>query len=563
MGYFDDLQPEPGGGKGPKLTARKAYFDDLRPEDYARDPVVGKPNVFDQFDDWRADPVVGKDIKQLSDAQLRQHYLRSLPDRELKNVFDQFDDWRGDPVVSEPGLGAQAKDFGKSMLGGIASSVARAAKSQQIEADLMARTVGTPTSADVGNELPTPEKAAEMIGLSPQGRAGKFGAAVGESLAQPISYIGAGSLPLKLGANALAALASEGAGQATEGTAYETPARLLAGVAAGGFAGRKFGPKAEKAEIPTEEQLRMAKEAGYQKVRASGVEIDPEALGKWAVQQQQELTNGPKYAFTGGSEGTAPKTMGLLDKIQSNSAGATTVTASNLDTVRRYINNIAGETRDFKPTADAKAAMVLKRAYADFLENPPEGAVVAGDAADFASTLQRANRDNAAFERVRDFNNKIANAEETAAGPTHPSLNTTLAAEARKFLKNPKAQRGYTPEEIAAVRGLNRGGMVSGTLNQLGRLAPAGPVTAGLHAAGFVPAAIATGGASIAPQIAAMAALYGARRGGAAMTANRAQNLIDMLAMRSPLYQQRLNALPPPPPGAAMPAALRALAGGL
>ena len=44
------------------------------------------------------------------------------------------------------------------------------------------------------------------------------------------------------------------------------------------------------------------------------------------------------------------------------------------------------------------------------------------------------------------------------------------------------------------------------------------------------------------------------------MTAKQAQALVDLLAKRSPLYQQRLNALPPPQPSAVPAAALRAIA---
>src|SRR5690349_19696329 len=43
----------------------------------------------------------------------------------------------------------------------------------------------------------------------PQGTAGKFGAAVGEMLGNPLSYVGPGSFPLKIGGATLAGLGSE------------------------------------------------------------------------------------------------------------------------------------------------------------------------------------------------------------------------------------------------------------------------------------------------------------------------------------------------------------------
>src|SRR6185437_15401359 len=87
-----------------------------------------------------------------------------------------------------------------------------------------------------------------------------------------------------------------------------------------------------------------------------------------------------------------------------------TVTASNLDTLRRQINDIAGETKEFKPTSDAKAAMVLKQNYADYLENPPPGHVVAGDPATYTAAIKQANGDYAAASRLQNVDARIQKA---------------------------------------------------------------------------------------------------------------------------------------------------------
>ena len=444
------------------------------------------------------------------------------------------------------GVLANAADFVKSIPEGAAQALRQYGRGHQIEAEFFNQPfTGGPVEA--GPDLPT--------GLPlPQGKAGEYGQAVGEAIGNPLSYLGGGGIGLKAAGAVLSALG----GKAGEDTGLPG-GRLIGGVLGGTTAAKALGPKTVKAAVPTEAELRAAKDAGYAEARNSGVELDPQKFASdFAARAERHLTSSEKYAFTAGKDGTAPRTLGLLEQLQNPPEDAI-VTASGLDTIRKQINDIAGETRDFKPTADAKAAMVLKRLYADYLENVPEAHVVAGSAPDYAVAVGKANADNAAFRRVQNFNQKIANAEEKSAGTSGPSLANTLGTEARQFLRNPKAQRGYTPEEVAAVKGINRGTLTSNVLNQLGR-GGAGVVPLAIQLASAIPAAAATGGASIIPQAILAGSLYGARKLGERMTAKQAQALVDLLAKRSPLYQQRLNALPPPQPSAVPAAALRAIA---
>jgi hypothetical protein len=75
----------------------------------------------------------------------------------------------------------------------------------------------------------------------PEGDAGKFGAAIGEALGNPSSYLGPGGLPLKAGTAVLGAIGGEAGRQAAEGTPYETPAHLVGGLAGGAAAVKTFG----------------------------------------------------------------------------------------------------------------------------------------------------------------------------------------------------------------------------------------------------------------------------------------------------------------------------------
>lgn len=459
-------------------------------------------------------------------------------------------------AVADPALLAQlnssgsktwtdsAVDFAKSVphglmqgISGVLSASGKAAAGEQGFAD----------------QIPDQKQTAQILEENvtgkthePIGRAGRFGSAIGEGLANPVTYIGPGGLGLKIAGSALSSVGSEGAGQAAEGTGYEAPARILGALTGGVAAAKALGPTSAKAVTPTLPELKQSADAGYAAARNSGLELHPNALTGFAAKAEQDLTNGPKYAFTGGQNGTAPKTMAIVEDLQQVPAGAR-VTAPNLDTIRIRINNVAGETGlNGKPTADAKAAMVLKSHYNNFLENMdnlPAGHVVAGRPEDYVRATKQANGDYAAFSRGQTIDTKLTRAENNAAGGIATSPDNQIKSQIRTILNNPKAQRGFSAEEIAAMQRLNDGTITSNTLRQLGR-GGSGVIPMAMQASAAIPAAAATGGASVIPQVALALGLYGAKKMAEGMTMSKAQNLANMLAQRSPLYESHVKSLP-------------------
>lgn len=371
---------------------------------------------------------------------------------------------------------------------------------------------------------------------------GKIVAGGVRTATNPLSYVGPGGPALKAVGALLSGAGGEAAGLATEGTPYEIPARIAGGLA-GGFAGVKtLGASAEKAAIPTAPELKASEDTLYTAARNSGLEVAPAKLADKAAQWEQLLTTSPKYAFTRG-EKSAPGTLGILDELQNPPEGAAT-TASNLDTIRRQINNIAGETKDFKPTPDAKAAMVLKREFDSYLENMPADHVVAGNPESYVSAIKEANDTHAALSRLTTADARLQKSENQTNRQIAGSLDARIKANIGSLLDNPKSLRGYNQAEKDQIQLINDGTLTSNVMRQLGR-GGAGVVPIMAQAAAGGPLAAATGGASILPQLGLMGALYGARKGAERMTVSRANELADMLAKRSPLYQQRLKALPP------------------
>lgn len=92
---------------------------------------------------------------------------------------------------------------------------------------------------DVAESIPSPDQTTKILEQNvtgdlphPQGRAGRYGEAVGGVLGNPATYIGPGGAISKVASAITGALGSEAAGQATEGTKYEPAARIAGALAA-------------------------------------------------------------------------------------------------------------------------------------------------------------------------------------------------------------------------------------------------------------------------------------------------------------------------------------------
>lgn len=461
-----------------------------------------------------------------------------------------------DQLKAPQGLMANAADFVKSIPRGIISGLTSAPNPSMV-----------PIEDEQAAVAPTRQAATDTLKSAvpePQGRAGKFGEAIGEGLGNPISYLGPGGLPLKVGGAVLSSAASEGAGQATEGTPYENPSRIAAALAGGVAAGKAFGPTAPKAAVPTSKELLDAGSAGYKQARNSGLELKPDAASSWAAKLEQELS-GPDYGFTGGAEGTAKQTFGVLSKLQAPPGEAVAISASNIDTLRKQLQLIAEEVKPAsvpggvpKPTADAAAATIALKRLNAFTEDIPSSAVLAGDPADYVRATKEANANWGAGQRTRDFDARLTKAENATDRQIAGSLDSQIKSKAGQLLDSPHKTGNLSAEELAQLQLINSGDLKSNILRQLGR-GGAGVIPIMAQAATAVPLAAATGGMSVIPQALLAAGLYGARKGSEAITKRRANKLAEMLAKRSPEYERRVANLPAADSSPQTAALLRAL----
>ena len=263
-------------------------------------------------------------VPQAVPSDLKRVYIGNDPDQNMK-----FEPVEGDPFATD--YGAIAKDVAKSTgvgigkgviaLGGLAGDLTDlGAKGLQKASDFINDKVGldryVPSGESVLSNIPTSASLTKNVeGVTgefykPQTMPGHFAETVGEFL--PAALAGPGGLAGKVGMQAvLPGVASETAGQATQGTALEPYARA-AGAIAGGVGGALLSQPSQTVKTIRQQFA----EAGVtpqivedaRKLMNSGVKLTwPEALSKVAgrpiltdklrVLESDPLTSGRMAAF--------------------------------------------------------------------------------------------------------------------------------------------------------------------------------------------------------------------------------------------------------------------------
>ncbi len=425
----------------------------------------------------------------------------------------------------------------------------------------------------------------------PQGPAGKFGKAVGGGLGNPLTYALPGSLPFKVGGSILSSLGGEGGRQAAEGTPYEIPAQI-GGNLVGGIAGVKtLGPKAVAAEIPASRAAWKAGPNGekivtgepglkeiagkqYNEARAANVELDPVQVANRAKVIEHKV--GPGF-----DADTAPTTIKTLRQLQTPEAGEFP-TLVNIDNARKKLNEVAKLTDNTgKPTSDAAAAQIVKRHLGDYLEgdalnhvvvrDPKQAAKLvteflqdqpqiaqrviaqanAGDttalsqilknagqanATKAINTYKTANQNWAAYRRARSIEEAKLLGEDQAgrqtAGSEARRIRLNLGRIQDRITKS-DTTLGYSAKELAGIKRVSNGPIVSKTFDQLGRGHGALPLM--LHGM----TAVSTGGSLLPLQAAIEAGAYGSKRIAEALTRRQINKLSETMRKRSPEYAAR------------------------
>jgi hypothetical protein len=391
-----------------------------------------------------------------SDDQVREQVLKQHPG--------------ADKAPAPSALADVAKEGGKGLLRGAADFIGGAAD-EFLEPFKEIVSIGRSAA---GNHEPRQDKSigpmiTSAAGLepTPQTTAGKYAGATGEVLGNPITYAGPGSMTLKAGAGVASALASEGAGELTEGTSLEVPARIAGAVVGGTAAGTAAAERNLSqlaAKLPTPKNIYDAAKSGYDMLKKSNTRISPQGT--------LDLLNSVKTDLHAENfrDYLAPMTYRAIEELGTNGAA----TIGDIDGVRKLLNRIPGTN----PTDKAAASQAID-AIDHYLANVPQQHVVSGDPARDAAILKHAQGNWALHKQLETVEEASVKGQHRAgvSGSGANRINTARQ-EIQKILDSDKKSRGMSDAVKDKMEEIVMGSWLSNRARQLGKFAPSGPVSA-------------------------------------------------------------------------------------
>lgn len=317
-------------------------------------------------------------------------------------------------------------------------------------------------------------------------------------------------------------VASEAAGQLTEGTAFEPVARIAGALsgAAGASAATRAVARHNAPPVPTNQQIANATTAGYQGPAAQALEINAGGVNQFV---DRVINNLRRDRF---SERQAGQTYDLLGSLRTPEFGITH-RLQDFDSVRRRLNTIAKAEG-----TDGEAARRVIRSIDSFTLRVPQRHVIAGDARAAGRELFEGRANAAANFRSERVQQALERARNTAVA-THSggNLENEIYKQVRTMLNNPRQHlRGWSAEEREALRAVLPG-TGRNALRRVGKVAGGGGGLGQLASGGAGAAIFGWPGAFVLPAIGMTA-----NRAGSALAERRISAVDELLRSRAPAF---------------------------
>jgi hypothetical protein len=316
----------------------------------------------------------------------------------------------------------------------------------------------------------------------PQTAAGEYAQTVGEFT--PGGVMGRGGMVMNA---VIPGIASEAAGQATEGTALEPYARVIGAVAAplaiqGVSAGfrRLFEASQQR---PTIENLRATKTAAYRAVDQADEVFDGPTMQTLAQRARAAADDG---TYVEGVDTGIDAALRILERR----AGQDT-SFSQLDRIRQNL-----WTR-YQSNKNQTVILDIIDAIDDVVAARPET----------SGLVAAARLANSRFKKAELLDNALRRAtDQTAATGSGGNILNKYRQAVTSIINNPRQARWFASDEISVMRDFVRGSTSENVLRRAGKLAPTGNglmLALNLGAAAVNPMMLgATAGATLAKGVA-------------------------------------------------------------
>jgi hypothetical protein len=427
--------------------------------------------------------VIGAKKAGYSDAEIADHLSEAnkfdsasarkegYSDQEIikhLNPVSKFDVLKGGAsglISGIAGIAGQGGDLERQVRGTVLNSALNLGNAG---ANLLRRPSITPQAMQniqaVSNKAPTIMPSSQpvvqdtqrMFG-SPQTTGGKYAQSIA-SMAPAV--LGGGGGIITRGLRAIVpGVTSEAAGQMTEGTKYERPARIAGALIGGAGIGAVEGLGARMAadkRLQTTAQDRSAASNLYEQMKQEGVVVSKQRFDKFKNDLKE------KFKKSGTEYKLADQSKESIDLILSKKG---TIDFDELDLLRRTASR-PFQIGSSASSTDKNVAGDLVRSIDDFIQTLNSGTT--GKA---ASLLKEGQRLWAKQAKSGMIEKEIEKAK-ASAGTMNVKLDDALRARFNKLSNDEKRMGQFTPEEQTAIKKVAKGGLVPDSLSVIGKLAP-------------------------------------------------------------------------------------------
>lgn len=225
--------------------------------------------------------------------------------------------------------------------------------------------------------------------------------------------------------------------------------------------------------VPTREQLQQQAADAYQRAKNAGVVYSPQSFDDLVTNMRSNLQDAQ-----GNTVRIVPelhtKSDAALRALERYKGGPQSL--SDLDEMRQILKDAASSV----DPADRRVAMMLRDKLDEFVESPPQGAVIAGRGPEGAEALRQARDFYSRMRKSDVIEDLTKDAELSAPNFSGSGLENALRTQFRNLAKNDRKMRLFTQEERAAIEAVAKGSGMANALRFIGRFAPTGVVSTGI-----------------------------------------------------------------------------------
>ncbi len=358
-------------------------------------------------------------------------------------------------VAASGGIGVVKGTIGLAGLPGDASSLLN----KGIDYGLNKLGIDTPASYPNPTGSASIQRGVESVTgplYEPKTTAGKYAQTVGEFA--PAVLAGPGGVARKLITQAaIPGIASEAAGQATEGTAAEPYARFGAALLGGAGGNALANSMLKEAPIaaPTLEQIHAHGKTELNHPEVTSLKIDPNSLSDIKNVVTHDLNSGD---MNNGIRPTAPtqaplvyKTLNDLETPLSQNRPAT---FNDIQRTKSLLGPLGQEVdATGRPTPQAWAAQRARHLIDQNFQALPQSSVLSGNIDNALPHIQTGNKDFVQFYKANQLANILENSD-IKANTANSGMNAgnTIMQNLKPLLLNGGAKaENYTPEEFSAL----------------------------------------------------------------------------------------------------------------